>query len=181
MDLHDGEISVYSDGEGMGSSFTVELPMTRLPLSSYIQQQNEITYSGGVMQFASKTDPQEKSKFCQLLPTELSSEPFSPPQVDPPFFENRRYEVLVVDDSRLNRKMLLKCLHKEGHRCTEAEDGLEAIERVKEKADILPFDAILMDFVMPNMDGPTATRQLRSMGYTGVIFGVTGNGKRLMK
>ena len=181
VDLHDGEISVYSDGEGMGSSFTVELPMTRLPLSSYIQQQNEITYSGGVIQFASKTDPQEKSKFCQLLPTELSSEPFSPPQVDPPFFENRRYEVLVVDDSRLNRKMLLKCLHKEGHRCTEAEDGLEAIERVKEKADILPFDAILMDFVMPNMDGPTATRQLRSMGYTGVIFGVTGNGKRLMK
>ena len=30
---------------------------------------------------------------------------------------------------------------------------------------------------MPNMDGPTATRQLRTMGYTGAIFGVTGNGK----
>ena len=41
-----------------------------------------------------------------------------------------------------------------------------------------PFDAILMDFIMPNMDGPTATRQLRTMGYTGVIFGVTGNGKK---
>ena len=56
--------------------------------------------------------------------------------------------------------------------------------KVKERIDSSigghgkPFDAILMDFVMPNMDGPTATRQLRTMGYTGVIFGVTGNGKQ---
>ena len=91
---------------------------------------------------------------------------------------------MVVDDSRLNRKMLIKCLKKNGHRCTEAEDGLEAIVKVKERIDFSnglcgkPFDAILMDFIMPNMDGPTATRQLRTMGYTGVIFGVTGNGKQ---
>ena len=186
VDLHDGKISVESGGEGMGSSFTVEIPMTRLPLSSYIQQQNEITYSGGVIQFASKTDTEEENKIGQSLPTELISRSVSPPYVAPftrllSQVEKSRYEVLVVDDSRLNRKMLLKCLHKEGHRCTEAEDGLEAIKRVKEKADVLPFDVILMDFVMPNMDGPTATRQLRTTGYTGAIFGVTGNGKRKKK
>ena len=37
------------------------------------------------------------------------------------------------------------------------------------------YDGILMDFVMPNMDGPTATKALRAMGYNGVIIGVTGN------
>ena len=32
-----------------------------------------------------------------------------------------------------------------------------------------------MDFVMPNMDGPTATKAIRHLGYRGPIFGVTGN------
>ena len=36
------------------------------------------------------------------------------------------------------------------------------------------LDAILMDFMMPNMDGPTATTIIREMGFTGPIIGVTG-------
>ena len=41
-----------------------------------------------------------------------------------------------------------------------------------------PYDAILMDFVMPVMDGPTATKAIRAMGYSEPIFGVTGNGMK---
>jgi CheY-like chemotaxis protein len=37
------------------------------------------------------------------------------------------------------------------------------------------FDAILMDFVMPVMDGPTATKLIRTLGYTSPIIGCTGN------
>ena len=91
--------------------------------------------------------------------------------------------MLVVDDSRLNRKMLLKCLRADGHTCTETEDGLQAIERVEERVDLSneghgkPFNAILMDFIMPNMDGPTTTKEIRSMNYLGAIFRVTGNGE----
>jgi CheY-like chemotaxis protein len=93
------------------------------------------------------------------------------------------FELLVVDDSRLCRKMLQKCLRADGHTCTEAQDGLEAVAMVKKRighangGNGKPFDAILIDFIMPNMDGPTATKEIRALGYTAPIFGVTGNGE----
>lgn len=92
----------------------------------------------------------------------------------------RAFDLLVVDDSRLNRKMLLKCLKANGHTCWEAEDGVEAVAAVEKRMRdrlLEPFDAILMDFVMPNMDGPEATQKIRALGYKGLVFGVTGNGK----
>ena len=45
-------------------------------------------------------------------------------------------------------------------------------------APALMYDAILMDFVMPRMDGPTATKAIRAMGCDIPIFGVTGNGMK---
>jgi CheY-like chemotaxis protein len=67
-----------------------------------------------------------------------------------------------------------------GHICEEAEDGFDAVQKVIEKSNCASgrrnYDAILMDFIMPNMDGPTATREIRALGYTAPIFGVTGNG-----
>ena len=98
------------------------------------------------------------------------------------------YDILVVDDSSLNRKMLCRVLRTSGHHCDEAGDGLSAVEKVKMKmkgekrkrsengnSERRMYDVILMDFVMPNMDGPTATKAIRDLGYSGYIFGVTGN------
>ena len=98
------------------------------------------------------------------------------------------YDVLVVDDSSLNRKVLCKLLRSAGCTCQEANDGQQAVDRVKERLNRTgtgtgtgtteekkEYDAILMDFVMPVMDGPTATRMIRGLGYRGRIFGVTGN------
>ena len=42
--------------------------------------------------------------------------------------------------------------------------------------NVQPYDAIFMDFVMPKMNGPDATRAIRKLGYTCQIIGVTGNG-----
>ena len=92
------------------------------------------------------------------------------------------YDILVVDDSSLNRKMLCRLLRTAGYTCDEANDGESAVEKVKARIESGIggemkgfYDAILMDFVMPVMDGPTATQAIRGLGYSDPIFGVTGN------
>ena len=57
----------------------------------------------------------------------------------------------------------------------EGDSGKEhcRIQQLKEQLE--PFDAILMDFEMPVMNGPTATARLREMGCRCLIVGVTGN------
>jgi signal transduction histidine kinase/CheY-like chemotaxis protein len=89
-------------------------------------------------------------------------------------------ELLIVEDSSLNRKMLCKLLRSSGYSCEEACDGLGAVDKVKARmargsSEKRIYDAILMDFVMPNVDGPTATDVIRGLGYGGPIFGLTGN------
>jgi CheY-like chemotaxis protein len=80
--------------------------------------------------------------------------------------------VLIVDDSRATRRMVSRMLHSKGCICDEAEDGLMAVSMAREKK----YDLILMDFIMPNMNGVEASRMIRDQGYQGLIFGLTGNG-----
>jgi signal transduction histidine kinase len=191
VNLHDGSISVSSEGEGKGSSFTIEMPMQRrhaAPLSVAVQHSPSL--SQVPLTLRSQSARVAEGDICEAvdfvprrtLPADLDVEY----PVRHPVGQGNGVlplEVFVVDDSRLNRKMLLKCLRADGHTCFEAEDGLEAIAMVKERIGYAsgghgkPFDAILMDFIMPNMDGPTATKEIRDLGYTAPIFGVTGNGE----
>jgi CheY-like chemotaxis protein len=98
---------------------------------------------------------------------------------DPEFLLSPVYDILIVDDSALNRKMMKRYFTLSGHTCYEAADGKHAVSMVKERLNKTcgkrTFDAVLMDFVMPIMDGPTACRAIRALGYKGLIFGVTGN------
>lgn len=77
--------------------------------------------------------------------------------------------VLIVDDQRTNREILNFILRELGHSCDEAENGEQAVHKVKEK---IP-DLILMDVVMPVMDGYQATKEIKAyLGsqYVPVIF-----------
>ncbi len=57
--------------------------------------------------------------------------------------------VLVVDDNRLNRMKLAHSLEQQGHTVTLAENGVEALAVLRRD----PFDLVLLDIVMPEMDG----------------------------
>ena len=89
--------------------------------------------------------------------------------------DSEKCRILVVDDSPLNRKMLSKLLKSKGYNIEEAADGQIAVDKIKQEADAgRSYDVILMDFVMPVMDGPAATRAIRAMGILTPIFGLTG-------
>lgn len=66
--------------------------------------------------------------------------------------------VLVVDDNQVNLQLLCAMLDRLGHRATGIDNGLKAIEQVKQQ----PFDLILMDCQMPGIDGYEATKKILS-------------------
>lgn len=65
-------------------------------------------------------------------------------------------KILIVDDSATNRMFLMEMLTRHGYQCTTAQSGAEAIEKAKSGQP----DLVLMDVVMPDMDGYQATRAL---------------------
>ena len=82
-----------------------------------------------------------------------------------------------MDDIGVCRKVMRKSIEHQWPDITEAYDGSNALEAVKQAdKDKKPFDVIFMDYQMPNMDGPEAAKILRETGYQGYIVGVTGNG-----
>ena len=67
--------------------------------------------------------------------------------------------VLVVDDEKLIRDVIKEYLLLENFEVEEASNGLEAVDKVK-KDD---FDIIIMDIMMPKMDGYTACREIKKI------------------
>ncbi|MGH7268091.1 MAG: response regulator [Candidatus Rokuibacteriota bacterium] len=73
--------------------------------------------------------------------------------------EERPRRVLVVDDDAAITATFEKILRGEGYEVATATDGEEAIQKARQTA----FDFVLLDLVMPRMDGLTALRYLNSV------------------
>ncbi|MBP1736690.1 MAG: DNA-binding response regulator [Oscillospiraceae bacterium] len=75
-------------------------------------------------------------------------------------------KVLVADDDELIREMVVKYGRNEGFEVTEASNGAQAIERCEE----CDFDVILLDVMMPKLDGFSACREIRKIRATPIIM-----------
>jgi DNA-binding response OmpR family regulator len=73
--------------------------------------------------------------------------------------------VLIVDDEPMTRNLLRLMLERAGFAILEAEDGLKALEVVAESSP----DVLLLDVMMPNMDGITVCERLRAQAETAVL------------
>ncbi len=98
------------------------------------------------------------SAFCITMPFKGTESVLIPDKKLP---ENATQEsgkhILVVEDIAMNRELVSSMMAKLGHRCTTAENGEQAIEKLKDDH----FDMVFMDLQMPVMNGYDATRAIR--------------------
>lgn len=80
--------------------------------------------------------------------------------------EKTSYHLLVVDDEDGIRAIIRKYAEYEGHTVTEAADGMEAVLKVKNGA----FDLVIMDIMMPELDGFSACRQIRKTSDVPILM-----------
>lgn len=76
------------------------------------------------------------------------------------------YHILVVDDEVRIRSIVRKYAEFEGHTVTEAGDGMEAVSLCRRES----FDIIILDIMMPELDGFSACREIRKTTDTPIIM-----------
>jgi len=130
---------------------------------------------GGEVGFESS--PGHGSRFWFTVQLSLGTEsPAAPPDTAPQRLprEQNGVTILVVEDNRINQKVLSHQLINLGYAIEVAENGEEAVAKVKSRR----YDLIFMDVQMPVMDGFQATQEIRSLGEDSSsipIIAVTAN------
>jgi CheY-like chemotaxis protein len=84
--------------------------------------------------------------------------PPGPAEVEKDLCAVEQKRILVAEDNDPNREMLCRRLNKHGYATTEAANGAEALERVREER----FDLVLCDIMMPGVDGFTVLQEMKA-------------------
>ena len=146
----DGEIGVDST-PGKGSNFWFQIPFPRPKVvdDTHRPHSSSTSPSNAVVSIDS-TD-------AAATPTDLN--------------------ILVAEDNGVNQKLISRMLSRLGHKVTVVDNGEQAVQEVQQHNNG-GYDLILMDIQMPVMDGIDATKEIRCLGLTVPIVGLTASVRR---
>jgi len=146
------------DGITLAEQVAPDLPLVLLSSLGYHENQ-----PGGSRFSACLTKPVKPSLLydclTRLVTHQLNSipRPVTKPRFNREIGSQHPLRLLVAEDNEINQKLVTSILSRLGYQPEIANNGLEALRILHEK----PFDVVLMDVQMPEMDGETATVHIR--------------------
>lgn len=153
---------------GRGSLFHFDVWFDLPDSNHFFEKQKSLTLRDIKPQATTTvTKTEKRDQPTPTLPSDSSKEVIANRPAKPSELINKK--ILIVEDNKVNQMITRKILQGKGFNCDVANDGLEALDKVRENQ----FDLVLMDIHMPMMDGKEATIEIRKFNREIPIIALT--------
>ncbi|MGH7388736.1 MAG: response regulator [Candidatus Rokuibacteriota bacterium] len=166
LDMHMPEL----DGVALARAIREHRTAAALPLLLFTSLGRREGGAESVGFAAHLTKPIKPSQLFDALAAALAGQPTrvekrtpSRHELDPEMGQRHPLRILLAEDNVVNQKVALRLLAQMGYRADVAANGLEAIAAIERQ----PYDLVLMDVQMPEMDGFEASREITRRWPTG--------------